>query len=165
MIISRRLAPLPLRIPWAHQAQSNPTAPSDLAAAIVGGSMVLEWDAPAQDAASIPGTPRAGGTLTSDIPNIAGVDGLNHANFTCRWIPANAHSALNGMWGFGCLLPSSCAVPSAALRTCGHCRTILIGTVGGYVCAKLGSQLTDLEESVERGWSCQQPDRATGRIN
>ena len=87
MIISRRRQPLPQPIPGVHQAQSKPTAPSDLASAIVGGSIALEWDAPAQHPASIPSTPQADGTLTSDIPNIAGANGLNHANFTCRWIP------------------------------------------------------------------------------
>ena len=88
MIISRRPVPLPLLliIPWAHQAQSNPTAPSDLAAAIVGGSIALEWDAPTQRAASIPDTPQVGETLTADIPNVVDADGLNHAAFTCRWV-------------------------------------------------------------------------------
>ena len=86
MIISRRPAPLPLLliIPWTHQAQSNPNAPSDLAAAIVGGSIALEWDVPTQRAASIPGTPQVGETPTADIPNVVDAHGLNHAAFTCQ---------------------------------------------------------------------------------
>ena len=85
MIISRRPAPLPLlRIPWAHQAQSNPNAPSELAAAIVGGRIVLEWEAPTQRAASIPGTPQVGETPTADIPNVVDANGLNHATLTCH---------------------------------------------------------------------------------
>ena len=89
VIISRRPVPLPLLliIPWAHQAQSNPTAPSDLAAAIVGGSIALEWDAPTQHAASIPGTPQVGETLTARIPEFADTHGLRHTTFTCRCIP------------------------------------------------------------------------------
>ena len=87
MIISRRPAPFPLlRIPWTHQAQSNPNAPSDLAAAIVGGSIALEWEAPTQHAASIPGTPQVGETLTANIPNVVDADGLTNATFTCRWV-------------------------------------------------------------------------------
>ena len=86
MIISRRPVPLPLLlvIPWTHQAQSNPNAPSELTAAIVGGSIVLEWAAPTQRAASIPGTPQVGETLTADIPNVVDADGLNHATLTCH---------------------------------------------------------------------------------
>ena len=88
MIISRRPAPLALLlIPWAHQAQSNPTAPSGLTAAIVGGSIALEWEAPAQHAASIPGTPQVGETLTTRIPEFADTHGLRHTTFTCRCIP------------------------------------------------------------------------------
>ena len=87
MIISRRPAPFPLLlIPWTHQAQSNPNAPSDLAAAIVGGSIALEWKAPTQHAASIPGTPQVGETLTANIPNVVDADGLTNATFTCRWV-------------------------------------------------------------------------------
>ena len=73
VIISRRPAPLPLlRIPGARQAQSNPNAASDLAADYGGGRIALEWEAPTQGAASIPGTPQVGGTLTADIPDATG---------------------------------------------------------------------------------------------
>ena len=98
MIISRRPAPLALLlIPWAHQAQSNPTAPSDLAAAIVGGSIALEWDAPTQDAASIPGTPQVGETLTADIPNVVDTHGLNHAASTLQWaVGGIANAGIDG---------------------------------------------------------------------
>ena len=95
MIISRRPVPLPLlRIPWTHQAQSNLNAPSDLAA-IVGGHIALEWDAPTQRAASIPGTPQVGQTLTADIPNVVDAHGLNHAAFTChRAVGAAANAGI-----------------------------------------------------------------------
>ncbi len=88
MIISRRPAPLALLlIPWAHQAQSNPNAPSDLAAAIVGGSIALEWEAPTQHAASISGAPRVGETLPTRIPEFAHTHALRHAAFTCLCVP------------------------------------------------------------------------------
>ena len=104
MIISRRPAPLALLlIPWAHQAQSNPTAPSDLAAAIVGGSIALEWEAPAQHAASIPGTPQVGETLTANIPNVVDADGLRHAAFTChRAMGAAANAGIPDTTGTTC---------------------------------------------------------------
>ena len=96
VIISRRPAPLALLlIPWAHQAQSNPTAPSDLAAAIVGGRIALEWEDPTQHAASIPGTPQLGETPAADIPNVVDAHGLNHAAFTChRAVGAAAHAGI-----------------------------------------------------------------------
>ena len=93
MIISRRPAPLPLIIAWALQAQSNPTAPSDLAAAIDGGTIALGWEAPTQRTASIPGTPQVGETPTADIPNVVDVHGLNHAALTCRWVSDAAADA------------------------------------------------------------------------
>ena len=86
MTISQRPVPLPLIISWTHQAQSNPTAPSDLAAAIVCGSIALEWDPP-------PGTPQVGETLTANIPNVVDVHGLNHAALTCRWVSDAAAAA------------------------------------------------------------------------
>ena len=101
MIISRRpVPPSPLRIPWALQAQSNPNAPNDLAAAIVGGSIALEWDVPTQRAASIPGTPQVGETPTSDIPNVVDAHGLNHAAFTChRAVGAAADAGIQDTMG------------------------------------------------------------------
>ena len=86
--MSRRPAPLPLLliIAWAHQAQSKLTAPSDLAAAIVGGSIALEWETPTHHPASIPGTPQVGETLTANIPNVVDADVLRHAAFTCQWV-------------------------------------------------------------------------------
>lgn len=47
-----------LLIPWAVQAQSdptNPTRPTNLTAAIVDGGIALEWNAPTQDTASVDG--------------------------------------------------------------------------------------------------------------
>ena len=38
-----------LVIPWAAQAQSDATAPRNLTAQIVGDSVALSWDAPADD--------------------------------------------------------------------------------------------------------------------
>ena len=77
--------PLPLLlISWTHQAQSNPNAPSDLAAAIVGGAIAPEREAPTQHAASIPGTPQVGETLTADIPKVVDAHALNHATLTCH---------------------------------------------------------------------------------
>ena len=95
MIISRRPAPLalPLIVSWAHQAQSNPNAPSELAAANVGGRVDLEWDAPTQHAASIPDTPQVGETPTADIPNVVDAHALNHAAFTYRWAVGGAANA------------------------------------------------------------------------
>ena len=88
VIISRRPAPLALLlIPWAHQAQSNPNAPSDLAAAIVGGSIALEWEAPTQHAASISGAARVDETLTTRIPEFAGTHALRHAAFSRLCVP------------------------------------------------------------------------------
>ncbi len=97
MIISRRPAPPPLlRIPWALQARSNPNAPSDLAAAIVGGSIALEWDPP-------PGTPQVGETLTADIPNVVDAHALNHAAFTChRAVGAAANAGIPDATGTTC---------------------------------------------------------------
>ena len=46
----------------------------------------LEWEAPTQHAASIPGTPQVGETPTANIPNVVDAHGLNHAAFTCRWV-------------------------------------------------------------------------------
>ena len=88
--------PLPLLLtPWTHQAQSNPTALSGLTAAIVGGLIAPEWDAPTQRAASIPGTPQVGETPTADIPNVVNADGLNHAAFTChRAVGAAANAGI-----------------------------------------------------------------------
>ena len=83
VIISWRPVPLPLLlIPWTHQAQNNPNAPSGLTAAIVGGLIALEWEYPTQHAASIPGTPQVGETLTADIPKVVDAHALNHAAFT-----------------------------------------------------------------------------------
>ena len=85
MIISRRpVPPLLLIIPWALQAQSNPNAPSDLTAAIAGGSIALEWGAPTRNAASITGTPQVDETPTVVIPNVVDAHTLNHAAFTCH---------------------------------------------------------------------------------
>ena len=96
VIISRRPAPLPLIIAWALQAQSNPTAPSDLAADY-GGSIALEWDVPTQRAASIPGTPQVGETPTANIPKVVDAHALNHAAFTCRWgVAAAANAGIDG---------------------------------------------------------------------
>ena len=96
MIISRRPTPLPLLlIAWGYQTQSNPNAPGVLAAAIVGGSIALEWDPPTQNAASIPSTPQVGETLTANIPNVVDADGLNHAAFTChRAVGAAANAGI-----------------------------------------------------------------------
>ena len=88
--------PLPLRISWAHHAQSNPNAPSDLAA-IVGGRIALEWDVPTQHTASIPGTPQVGETLTADIPNVVDANGLNHAAYTYqRTVGGIANAGIDG---------------------------------------------------------------------
>ena len=85
MTTSRRLAPLPLLIiPWAVQAQSDPT---DLTGPIVYGLIALEWDVSARNAASISGAARVGETLTTRIPEFADTHGLRHATFTYRWIP------------------------------------------------------------------------------
>ena len=73
-----------LIIPWAVQAQSDPT---DLTGPIVYGLIALEWDVSARNAASISGAARVGETLTTRIPELADTHGLRHATFTCRWIP------------------------------------------------------------------------------
>ena len=45
-----------LLIPWAVQAQSDPTAPSNLTAEIIEGEGIsLSWDAPAEDAEAVTG--------------------------------------------------------------------------------------------------------------
>ena len=106
MIISRRPAPLALLlIPWAHQAQSNPTAPSGLTAAIVGGRIALEWGAPTRYTASIPGTPQVGGTLTTRTSRtFVDAGGLHHAAFTCRRIPHDgaAEAGIQDATGITC---------------------------------------------------------------
>ncbi len=107
MIISRRPAPLPLLlISWAHQPQSNPNAPSDLAAAIVGGSIALEWEDPTQHAASIPDTPQVGETPTADIPKVVDAHALNHAALTChRAVGAAANAGIQDATGTAHSLP------------------------------------------------------------
>ena len=105
MIISRRPAPFPLLliIPWALQAQGNPTAPSGLTAAIVGGSIALEWDAPTQRAASISGAAQVAETPAADIPNVVDAHGLNHAAFTChRAVGAAANAGIPDATGTTC---------------------------------------------------------------
>ena len=68
---------------------------SDLAAAIVGGRIAPEWEAPTQHAASIPGTPQLGETPAADIPNVVDAHGLNHAALTChRAVGAAAHAGI-----------------------------------------------------------------------
>ena len=98
VIISRRPAPLPLLIiAWALQAQSNPNAPSDLTAAIVGGSIAPEWGTPAEHAASIPGTPQVGETLTADIPNVVDANVLHRAASTLQWAVGDiANAGIDG---------------------------------------------------------------------
>ena len=40
---------------WPASAQNDPTAPRNLTAGVVDGGVLLEWDAPAQDAGSVTG--------------------------------------------------------------------------------------------------------------
>ena len=86
MIASRAaLAPrLLLIIPWAVQAQSDPT---DLTDPIVDGLIALESGVFARNATSISGTARVGETLTTRIPEFAGTHALRHADFTCLCVP------------------------------------------------------------------------------
>ena len=73
MTTSRRLATLLLIIPWAVQAQSDPT---DLTRPIVDGLIALEWDVPTENAEAVYGyqilrrRPNQGETtLTGLVPN------------------------------------------------------------------------------------------------
>ena len=75
------LAPGLLIIPWAVQAQSDPT---DLTRPIVDGLIALERDVSARNATSTSGAARVDETL---IPEFADTHGLRHATFTCRCIP------------------------------------------------------------------------------
>ena len=72
-----------LIIPWAVQAQSDPT---DLTGCLVDGLIALEWDVSARNAASTSGAARVE-TLTTGIPEFADTHGLRHATFTSRCIP------------------------------------------------------------------------------
>ena len=84
MITTRAsLAPSLLIIPWAVQAQSDPT---DLTRPIVDGIISLEWDVSVRNAASVSGTARVGETLPTRNPGFPDAHGLNHAAFTCRWV-------------------------------------------------------------------------------
>ena len=42
-----------LVIPWAVNAQSEPTVPSNVTARPVDGGVLLTWDAPTEDAGSV----------------------------------------------------------------------------------------------------------------
>ena len=72
-----------LIIPWAVQAQSDPT---DLTGRLVDGLIALEWDLSARNAASTSGAARVE-TLTTGIPEFADTHRLRHATFTSRCIP------------------------------------------------------------------------------
>ena len=73
-----------LIIPWAVQAQSDPT---HLTGPIVDGLIALEWEVSARNAASTSGAARVGETPTTRILEFAETHRLRHATFTCRWIP------------------------------------------------------------------------------
>ncbi len=72
-----------LIIPWAVQAQSDPTG---LTGPLVDGLIALEWDVSARNAASTSGAARVE-TLTTGIPEFADTHRLRHATFTSRCIP------------------------------------------------------------------------------
>ena len=78
------LAPGRLTIPWAVQAQTEPT---DLTRPIADGLISLEWDVSARSAASISGAARVGETPTTRIPGFVDAHRLNHAAFTCLYVP------------------------------------------------------------------------------
>ena len=85
MIISRvALAPGLLIIPWAVQAQSDPT---DLTRPIVDGLVSSKWDASPRNAASNSGAARVGETPTTPIPEFAHTHPLRHAAFTRLCVP------------------------------------------------------------------------------
>ena len=77
------LAAALLIIPWAVQAQSEPT---DLTRPLFAGLIALEWDVSARNAASTSGAARVE-TLTTGIPEFADTHRLRHATFTSRWTP------------------------------------------------------------------------------
>ena len=78
------LAPGLLIIPWAVQAQSDPT---DLARPIADGLIALEWDVSARNAASISCAARVGETLPTRIPQFADTPALRQAALTCLCVP------------------------------------------------------------------------------
>ena len=78
------LAPGLLIIPWAVQAQRDPT---DLTSPIADGLIPLKSGVSARNAASIPGAARVGEMLTTGIPEFAHTHALRHSAFTCLCVP------------------------------------------------------------------------------
>ena len=75
------LAPGRLTIPWAVQAQTDPT---DLTRPLADGLISLEWDVSARSATSISGASRVDETPTTRLPEFAHTRALRHATFTCH---------------------------------------------------------------------------------
>ena len=85
------LAPRLLLIPWAVQAQSDPT---NLTGPIVDGLIALDWDVSARNAASSSGAARVGETPTTRNPGFADTRVLlRHATFTCLCVPDDGAAA------------------------------------------------------------------------
>ena len=78
------LAPGRRTIPWAVQAQTDPT---DLTRPIADGLISLEWHVSARSTASISGAARVGETPTTRITEFAHTRALRHAAFTCLYVP------------------------------------------------------------------------------
>ena len=78
------LAPGLLIIPWAVQAQTDPT---DLTRPLADGLISLEWDVSARSATSISGASRVDETPTTRLPEFAHTRALRHATFTCLCVP------------------------------------------------------------------------------
>ena len=78
------LAPGLLTIPWAVQAQSDPT---DLTRPIADGLIALAWDVSARNAASISGAARVGETLTTRNPEFPDTHALRHAALARLGVP------------------------------------------------------------------------------
>ena len=55
IILAAAIIALALTAPWAVQAQTEPTAPSNLTATVVEDGVALAWTAPNQDAATVDG--------------------------------------------------------------------------------------------------------------